>query len=759
MPASTAVVNDHLTVPQRRAVEHAEGPLLILAGPGSGKTRVITHRIARLCERGVSPHNILAITFTNKAANEMAERVNRLIPGERVWISTFHRFCARMLRARGHAVGLEANYTIFDTGDQTQLIRQILHDLDIDSVSFPPRKIGSRISKAKNDLQSSDDVKRKFADSVGNHMEGIVAKVYPEYQKRLLQSNAVDFDDLLLHVVTLLSESETLRRQIGERYRFILVDEYQDTNLAQYKIVTALAESHHNLCVTGDPDQSIYGWRGARIDNILRFEQDFPNAEVVRLEQNFRSTKQILKAADELIANNVQRKAKSLLTDNADGEPVQLLRFADGLCEADGIARDIEEAVAEGGRNWSDFAIVYRVNALSREIERALTRHRIPFQVAAGVAFYDRAEIKDVLAYLRLIFNPNDEMAFRRVVNVPKRGIGKTTIGRLAGWAHSQGITLFEAASRADEIPKLSKRPVNALTKFAQLIGELSLEETKGVADLLHLLLERSEYVDEWRHSGNEKDEQRLANVEELITAAKQYDRSTDEPTLEGFLETTSLVNEVDGLDEATGSVTLMTLHAAKGLEYPVLYVVGVEQNLIPHERSLKSDDYRELEEERRLLFVGMTRAEEELYLTQCWKREFRGRTLHTIPSDFLQEFGTNSVDRMNGESDSAFDSQIDPYDASDEIEQTYLTVAEARRTISQAKLMTGSDLLNGTDSSPEIPDGFGVGELVRHPRYGQGTILQVGGFAKRRTLTVEFTDGRQETFIADKSPLQPVGL
>jgi len=760
-----------LTDAQRQAVEHVDGPLLILAGPGSGKTRVITHRIARLCRRGVDGSQILAITFTNKAAGEMTERVRRMLPGSPVWISTFHRFCARLLRARGSAVGLDANYTILDTSDQRQLIRQVLQDLDIDPVHFPPRKIAARISNAKNDLQTAEAVAERFADSVGNHVEAVLARVYPEYQKRLLQSNAVDFDDLLLHVVSLLSESEELRRGLGERYRYILVDEYQDTNLAQYHIVAAMAEAHHNLCVTGDPDQSIYGWRGARIDNILRFERDFPNATTVRLEQNFRSTKQILDAADRLIANNLKRKEKSLLTDNPEGDPVECLLFFDGIHEADEIARHIREAVESGERRWSDFALFYRVNALSRELERALQRHNIPYAVAAGLAFYERSEIKDVLAYLRLILNADDETAFRRVVNTPRRGIGKTTLARLSEWARSQEMSLFEAASRCEECDVLSKRAAGALKRFVELIGSLSLASFDGVAELLNAALVQTDYGAEWRHSESEQDQQRLANVQELLTASEQYDDRAEAPTLEGFLEETSLVNEGDNLDDDAGCVTLMTLHAAKGLEFPVVYIVGVEQDVLPHERALQqfrnTGDMETIEEERRLLFVGMTRAQERLFLTQTQSRAFRGRRADTVISDFLTEFPFTLTERTLSGNGGARES-AQPGSAGEDATPADVPPRAGSITGASSGLMTGSDLLGGTaadgprpraETEVSFPPGFAVGSAVRHPRYGVGTVVDVGGYAKRRTVVVEFEDDRRQTFILDKSPLQPVGM
>lgn len=756
-----------LTPNQQQAVAHREGPLLILAGPGSGKTRVVTHRIAAMIADGIDPRSLLAITFTNKAANEMVERVESLVPGRRVWISTFHRFCARLLRSRAPAVGLQPNYSILDTADQRQLIKQVLHDLDIDSTHIPPRQMASRISKAKNDMRTAEQVVASNEHSIGNHLEAVFARVYPEYQKRLLQSNAVDFDDLLLHVVALLEENPLLREQLGERYRYVMVDEYQDTNLAQYRIVAALAEGHRNLCVTGDPDQSIYGWRGAKIDNILRFEKDFPNATVVRLEQNFRSTGRILRAADQLIANNIHRKAKSLLTDNADGEPVRKLVCDDERQEADLIAVAIQHAIENEGRSWSDFAIFYRVNALSRELERALMRHRIPYQVAAGVAFYDRTEIKDVLAYLRLVNNPQDETAFRRIVNTPRRGIGKTTVGRLATWAAKQNVSLLEAARRADEIETLSKRAATLARRFGTIIGDLSELAGETVETMVRTVIEKTGYVRAWEDSTSEQDQQRLANVEELVTAAQQHDLMLgDEASLESFLETTSLANEVDNVDESAGRVTLMTLHAAKGLEFPVVYVLGVEQSLLPHERALSTGDPRELEEERRLLFVGMTRAMQRLFLTETRQRNFRGRPLHTIQSDFLAEIDIDEQDETTSSAPAYRDTQWTTHD----LEPTPRRPPAAKfpeTATAKPQLMTGADLLKAAQgkSTPDeqtasdIP-GFQTGMTVRHPRYGLGTVVKTGGFARKRSVTVQFQDDdRVATYIVDHCPLQPVGL
>jgi len=753
-----------LTPSQFAAVEHFTGPLLVLAGPGSGKTRVITRRIARLIERGVSPREILAITFTNKAAREMAERVDRLLPGQRMWVTTFHKFCARILREYGGAVSIGPNFSIFDTGDQQQLIKQVLHAEDIDATHFPPAKIGWKISQAKNELVTPEQFVARYEERVGNHLEAVVARVYPKYQQRLLEANAVDFDDLLVHVALLLEREPDLRLELDHRFRFILVDEYQDTNRAQYQIVAALSQSEPNLCATGDPDQSIYGWRGAQIENILRFERDFPDVTVIRLEDNFRSTPEILQAADRLIAHNKRRKAKSLRTENASGEPVELRTYLDGRQEADAIAAEIRELVASGERRWSDFAIFYRVNALSRSLETALGRAKVPYQVAAGVAFYERSEVKDLVGYLRLIENPRDRMAFLRVVNTPTRGIGKTTVERLSKWADEVQLPLLEAARSAGQAPGLSKRAATALSHFASLIDQLAERSAGPVADLLHDVLARTGYGRiEDVALASEDELQRRANVDELLSAARLYDeQSGDEASLSGFLETASLTQDVDAVETDLGAVTLMTLHAAKGLEFPCVYIVGVEQNLIPHERSLRTYDDREIEEERRLLFVGITRAEQKLVLTQTLRREMHGRELSTIPSDFLQEIPLDAIDCTGSFSFESFDL---PDDEDDDVapfdEPPRRSSRPGPDAIRQSPLLTtAAALQNGSRDAAEIPCGFTVGMTVRHPRYGLGTVVDVSpGFARHRTVTVEFESDRRESFVAGKCPLQPVGM
>ena len=632
---------------QQAAVEHRDGPLLVLAGPGSGKTRVITRRIARLMESGVYASRILALTFTNKAAREMEERVARLMPGTRVWVSTFHRFCSQLLRRYGSAVGLQPNFTILDSGDQGALMREVLSEQNIDSSHFSPGKLLGRISKAKSRLQSAEEFAREVQDGrQANYFDQIAARVYQNYQDLLLRANSVDFDDLLCHVGRLLAESDVIRQDLGERYRYILVDEYQDTNFAQYQIVRMLASQHRNLCVTGDPDQSIYGWRGAELGNILQFEQDFPETQVVRLEMNYRSTKVICRAADSLIANNVRRKAKTLFTDNDEGHPIESLFFDDQHLEAEGVATLIRQISQHEQRAWSDFAIFYRVNALSRPLELALGRHRIPYQVAAGLAFYERAEIKDLLAYFRLIANPADRLAFQRVVNTPVRGIGKTTVARLLDWADQQGVAPLDAARQADQFPGLTRRATLALGRFVEIIDRLSKTPFAGVTPLFDELLKLTGYA-AGLDKHDETDLQRLANIEELRNAAAQYDQEhAADPTLLGFLENSSLVADLDSVDESSGKVTLMTLHAAKGLEFPVVFIAAVEEGLLPHDRSLRSESPNEIEEERRLMFVGVTRARERLVLTRTWSRDMRGQRMLSAPSRFLEELSLSERSR-----------------------------------------------------------------------------------------------------------------
>lgn len=736
---------------------------MVLAGPGSGKTRVITHRIARLIEQGIQPDQILALTFTNKAAREMADRARRLVGGSRVQVSTFHRFCSRLLRRWPEAVGLKANFTILDQSDQVQLVRRLMKEHGFDTSHHDPRRILNRISKARNDLISSDQFRQRYEERVGDPLDAVIYEIFPLYEQQLLSQNAVDFDALLLHVVTLLTEDFGLREFLDNQFRFILVDEYQDTNLAQYRIVRAMSHDFPNLCATGDPDQSIYGWRGARPENITQFESDFQGVRIVALDQNFRSTAAIVRCADQLISNNQRRHRDQLTTDNAEGSPVRLQIFANGDAEANGIAEQIAERVASGERRYSDFAVFYRINALSRSIETALSRHSVPFQVAAGFSFYERAEVRDLIAYLRLIENQADESALLRIINRPARGIGEKTLLRLRNFAEKHGITMFEAAQRCDEVPSLTGRSRKPLHAFTDLITQLHQQSAdSGVAPLIEKLISAIDYLSLWKAEFDEVDQDRLANVHELVGAARQYDltfaeeeQTEDDPSsLQGFLELASLTSEADSVDPQRGAVTLMTMHAAKGLEFPVVYIVGVENGLIPHERAVRNGDPASFEEERRLLFVGVTRAMEELSLTQTRERAFRGSRQSTISSPFTPEM-ILEVEAHDGGFDvpAARNQQF----VNEHVERARQRYQAAQASGDRPKIMTAADLEKrfAQDSAPT----FAVGTQVRHPRYGRGIVIDASGGSQRATVTVEFeNDSRQETFVASRCPLQPIG-
>lgn len=786
------IISASLTDAQHQAVEHFEGPLLVLAGPGSGKTRVITHRIVRLLQRGVQPDQILALTFTNKAAREMGARIERLLGGMRVRVSTFHRFCSRILRRWPEHVGLKDNFTILDHSDQVTLIRHIMKEEKLDTVFHDPGRVLSRISRARNDMITSEIFRQQFEQRVGNPLEAIVYQVFPLYEARVRQQNAVDFDDLLLHVVKLLEDDELIREQLDHHFRFILVDEYQDTNFAQYRIVQAMSQLYPNLCATGDPDQSIYGWRGARPGNISTFERDFPEVEIVSLDQNFRSTKKIVQCADQLISHNRRPHRGRLTTENPDGAAVRLLLFEDADSEADGIATEIAARVKAGERTYADFAIFYRVNALSRLFETALSRHQIPFQVAAGYSFYERAEVRDLVAYLRLIENHADDSAMERILNRPARGIGNTSLLKLRNHAQKYGVSLFEAACEASTVIGLNGRSLKAVDGFVDLIRKLHEQSADGrVAPLIERLIADIDYLSLWREESDEVDVDRAANVFELISAARQYDATgefeeddendadhdddllsplpggaDDPPSLQGFLELATLSNEADSVDPGRGAVTLMTLHASKGLEFPVVYVIGIESGLIPHERAVREGDPASFEEERRLLFVGITRAMQELTLTQTSERTFRGMRRATISSPFIPELH-GAISR---ESSVATPPQITEAMLDQHLEKARRRFAAAQAISDRKLIMTASELAAKNEQStlPHATESYDAstmpafreGMQVRHPRYGRGVVTEISGGSHRATVTVHFeNDDETHTFVTSRCPLQPIGL
>ncbi|MCK8816070.1 DNA helicase PcrA [Natroniella sulfidigena] len=630
----------NLNEEQKKAVVHQEGPILILAGAGSGKTRVLTHRIAYLIyQYDVAPTNILAVTFTNKAAAEMKERIANLVTtaSDSIWISTFHSSCVRILRREITKLDYESNFVIFDTSDQKTLVKNILQELDLDPKNFKPRAILGRISQAKNKLITPQDYQAT------DYFSQVVEEVYPCYQARLKENNALDFGDLIMKTVQLFRKYPAVLDYYQEKFKYILVDEYQDVNHAQYQLINLLAAKHNNICVVGDDDQSIYRFRGADITNILNFENDYPKAEVIKLEQNYRSTQNILTAAFSVISNNPQRKAKKLWTENPEGEPLALHQAKTGHQEADYIAQEILKLEQEG-YSWHDIAILYRTNAQSRRLEQTLIRKEIPYRMIGGLKFYDRKEIKDILAYLRLIYNPADDISLQRVINIPKRGIGKTTLARLQEFATQEEISLLEAVKRVEEIDSISARFSNKVRAFGELITDLQHRQPKlSVANLTQELLEQTGYLAQLKAAGTEQAESRIDNLNELLASMEEFGEEAG--ALGSFLEEVALVADVDNLDEEADGVVLMTLHSAKGLEFPIVFLAGMEEELFPHSRSLAEEGG--IAEERRLCYVGITRAEEKLYLTHAKRRKVYGQTKYNSPSRFISEI-SNSLFQQN---------------------------------------------------------------------------------------------------------------
>ncbi len=738
---------------QRRAVVQTEGPLLILAGAGSGKTRVISYRAAYLIGGGhAEPHEVLAVTFTNKAAEEMRARVEQLLATDcrRLWISTFHAFCARLLRREGPAIGLSRDFVIYDSPDQLAVVRRALRDLDFDDTLLPARQALSLISQAKNQMVDPESLRGESWSARGE----MAATVYERYRRALREANALDFDDLLLRTVELFETAERVKRRYGEQFRFIMVDEYQDTNKPQYLLIRHLADHHRNLCVVGDPDQSIYKWRGADLRNIMDFEQDFSEAIVVRLEQNYRSTQVILDAASSLIRQNRNRKEKRLWTDRTGGALICYFRGGDDLEEADFVTARLREALAAEDER---IGVLYRTNAQSRALEDALIREGLAYKIIGSVRFYERKEIKDALAYLRLLMNPDDDVSLRRVINVPARGIGKGVLASLdeleptaadagplfAGAAVAAGSTgsLWRRLTRVIDETLLPTRAVTALRRFRDLILTLSNIATREpVSDVLGKLLDQSGYLGDLRQQHAEEAEGRLANLMELVSAARDYEMRDPEPSLSGFVDRLSLLSDTDeeqGAPEAR--IWLMTLHAAKGLEFPVVFMVGMEEGLFPHIRAQDDDD--ELEEERRLCYVGMTRAQTRLILTGAVRRRVFGEYKASDPSRFLEEIPSTLIAV---------------------VEPMFSTPAPGPRTFGQPRRGRRRDA-PAADDNDEIQPDYGYdyenedqslisirpGTRVRHPTFGVGTILTVEPLTDDMKLTVRFADIGRKTLRA----------
>jgi len=760
---------ESLNPPQCESVRHVDGPMLVLAGPGSGKTRVVTHRIAHLLREGIPAADILALTFTNKAAEEMRARVEALAPGEQVWVSTFHRFGARMLRQYADMVGLTPNFTIYDTSDSKQTLARVIETGNFKTMHYTTDRIASAISAAKNKLITAD----QYEPQPGSPLSQIVAEIYPAYQKRLLASSAVDFDDLLLHVAQLLFNNPEIRSTLDNRFRYILVDEYQDTNRVQYVMLRALSVDHPNLAVTGDPDQSIYGWRGADIKNILQFESDYPEVKVVRLERNYRSTKKILRVADQLISHNLRRKKKALFTDKDEGSAVRLVEYADQADEARSIAVQISTAIGSGRRKASDFAIFYRVNALSRVLESALREAGVPYQMIRGQEFYQRKEIKDILAYCQLINNPRDDQAVLRTINTPTRGIGRKTIDRLNEHAYRHGLTLLDAAREAAQIEGLAVRSAKKVASYVTLADKLGALADNAMEEVLGTVLSETGYRDQWKESETEDDLNRLANIEELLTDARQFDeKNPGGGYLETYLENAWLTGETDAWEAETDKVTLMTLHAAKGLEFPVVFLVAVEHGLLPHERS--TTDEEKIEEERRLAFVGITRAEEELQLSYAVQRDFRGQRRYTVPSSFLMEIPREEIELTQPEPHA---DQWKQQHWDDEVEFDPVAIDHAATDfdfgssskqeaspeswqVVAAQVTTAAELAGSAVEPAEqiSPNEFTQGMAVAHSEYGLGKIVALSGSGKNRRATVRFATAGEKRFVLAHSPLRPAG-
>ncbi|MBI2300913.1 MAG: UvrD-helicase domain-containing protein [Armatimonadetes bacterium] len=714
---------DGLNPEQREAAAHVDGPLLVFAGAGSGKTRTLTHRIAYLlAERGVRPDQVLAVTFTNKAAGEMRSRLERLCgpAAAGLWMGTFHGICVRLLRQYGEAVGVERNFTIFDEDDRQSVLRRVMADLNFDTTRFPIRNLVYRISDYKNDLVGPAEAARRAGDSPAPPTKVNLA-VYAAYEKQLAAQNALDFDDLIMRAVTLLQDSDEVRETLQERFRYILVDEYQDINQAQYELVRLLSAKHRNLCVVGDDDQSIYGWRGARVEIILQFEDDYPDARVVKLERNYRSTQAVLEVANAVIAHNQGRREKQLRTTNPAGDPVVLHVAGNEQDEAFYVADMIRHGRAEEGRKFADHVILYRTNAQSRVFEQAFGTHRIPYQMLGGVRFYERREVRDLLAYLRALHNPADAVSLARILNVPARGIGDKTEAVVRQYALEHGLPLYQAiGAAAGEPTLLPARARNALGAFHQMMEELRGEATGPVTGLIAQVMARSGYEQELIAEGSIESSSRLENLRELLTVAANTVQELGRDDLGAFLETVALVSDTDALGQGDDKVVLMTLHSAKGLEFPVVFLVGLEEGLFPHSRSVQTND---VEEERRLCYVGMTRAQERLYLTRAWRRTLYGQTQMNQPSRFLGEVPR---ELLAGAAEAGVPRPVMPPPAAGRLD-VGRSVSRARRTGSVISAPRPAPSLPPV-ARPQPAAPYKAGDKVRHRQFGEGIVVNCDG-------------------------------
>ncbi len=754
---------------QTQAVAHTDGPLLIMAGAGSGKTKVLTCKIAALLEKGVSPYNILAITFTNKAATEMRERVDRMI-GERakyVWLSTFHAFCARFLRYEIEELQTyKKNFVIYDTADSQTLVKNCLKELNLDEKQYAPYGVMSAISNAKNAMLSPDE----FAQTASDFFSRKVAEIYRAYQSHLTENNALDFDDLLMFSVKILAEYPEVRAKYQDRFHYILVDEYQDTNGAQYQLTKLLAAKYRNLCVVGDADQSIYGWRGADIRNIMDFEKDYPEATTIKLEQNYRSTKTILNAANSVIENNLDRKPKELWTDNPQGDKIIHYTATDERDEARFIVEESVKQKTLFNVSYGDIAVLYRTNAQSRALEEGFMRAGVPYTMVGGLKFYDRKEIKDILAYLRVIFNPEDTISLLRIINVPKRSLGAVTMNKLAEFANMYDMTLFDAVSAPETAP-ITPKAKNALTGFAEFImNMLNASNELTVHDLIDKVMHESGYIADLEKEDTVENQTRLENIKELLTVAKEFEKTSDDPTLENFLSNVSLVSDIDNADIEDDRVTLMTMHSAKGLEFPVVFLAGMEEGLFPHSRTLMNE--AQIEEERRTCYVGITRAERKLYITNAEGRMMYGKSVSYEPSRFISEIPAQYIEEQKAKSPFGFgfssshnnrDRQrgnfTNSYAGGDLPSGKIFGQSIKQNVLGGSKHSLKSSLAKpaGSGIRPDLSIKWKVGDKAKHSKWGIGTVVSVKGSGEEVELKIAFPGQGIKALMQKYAPISKV--
>ncbi len=741
---------DSLNEQQKLGVFTTEGPVLILAGAGSGKTRVLTHRVAYLIEeKGVAPYHIMAITFTNKAAGEMRERIDSMIGmgSESIWVSTFHSSCVRILRRFADRLGYANSFTIYDTDDSKTLMKDICKRLEIDTKIYKEKTFLNVISSAKNELISPEEFAQNAA---GDFNKTRQAQVYREYQARLKANNAMDFDDLIMKTVELLKFDTEVRNFYQEKFHYIMVDEYQDTNTAQFELVRLLASGRENLCVVGDDDQSIYKFRGANIYNILNFEKHYPNATVIKLEQNYRSTANILNAANGVIANNQGRKEKRLWTEAGDGEKIYFQQFESAYEEADFIARDIAARVRRGEYQYGDCAILYRTNGQSRMLEEKLIMSGIPYKIVGGVNFYARREVKDLLSYMKVVDNAQDDLAVQRIINVPKRGIGATSIGKASDYAYHMGLNLFEALEKADEIPTLG-RAAGKIAPFVELIHHFrSVCANEGVAALLQEIIDETGYVEELKLEGTDEAKARIENIDELITKVVSYEQEAEEPSLSGFLEEVALVADIDSLADDGSYVVLMTLHSAKGLEFPNVYLSGMEDGLFPSYMSITADNSEEeIEEERRLCYVGITRAKQHLSITGARMRMIRGETQFHGISRFVKEIPQELIQGNTWEP-----KPRDEFLGERPISNRQKMQKMKKTPLAAQTYQAAKDF--GTKIQKKSLD-YGEGDRVKHIKFGEGTVVQINDGGRDFEVTVEFDGAGRKKMFASFAKLKKV--